>query len=444
MAVEEMEESGEELFRKFLRVFPGAFLEDYFKNGKWDIETLLIDTELIDSHRKEAGAPEPPPLEEVQLPVIPKARVLPGNGVRPPVVYGGPIKPVTPSAGMPSSKPGVPVVRATMGVGRQPIMPAARQPLAQAPKKPSLAGPYAPKASPTTATSEGVMQILNFIKTWQLEPSSTRMQLAKLNLSQRAYVIKHYQAIQSLDEYIQTCRSSNVWASAATSTTTRAPARTVVGASVGGSGVNGNGSAFSAYSRTTVKRPLAAATPNASSLPSYGGDAKRLRTFGPGGGAAVAAPVPSSQGPKPPAGRPPSSLLARGVQTARPTTQNPKHGGAVPKPSDMAKRLVVAAAPSTTAARLGVRPPSSAGTHPSYYSRPSGLPPSEPQKPSYTRALTGGGKVAPAMAGTGKWGAKASGPKARAPIPAAKAAAGGGAAASQKPGSLIKSLLQQV
>lgn len=64
-------QSGSELFRELTRLFPGALVEEYYKHGTWDVECMLLDLELIERHREEAGAPEPPPLEtipQVQLP----------------------------------------------------------------------------------------------------------------------------------------------------------------------------------------------------------------------------------------------------------------------------------------------------------------------------------------------------------------------------------------
>eukprot|EP00933_Yihiella_yeosuensis_P017144 TRINITY_DN14401_c1_g3_i3.p1 TRINITY_DN14401_c1_g3~~TRINITY_DN14401_c1_g3_i3.p1 ORF type:complete len:785 (-),score=114.07 TRINITY_DN14401_c1_g3_i3:155-2509(-) len=66
--------SGEELFRSLLRLLPIASPWDYFKNGRWEMETLQIDIELLEAHRKEAAAPELPPLDEVKLPAdMPRA-----------------------------------------------------------------------------------------------------------------------------------------------------------------------------------------------------------------------------------------------------------------------------------------------------------------------------------------------------------------------------------
>jgi len=64
--------TGLELFREFKRLYSEANVEDYYKMGMWNNRTLRIDWCLIDAHRKEAGAPAPPPLEDVPLPKLPE------------------------------------------------------------------------------------------------------------------------------------------------------------------------------------------------------------------------------------------------------------------------------------------------------------------------------------------------------------------------------------
>jgi len=67
---------GSLLFRQLLRIFRGAYLEEYYKNGTWDMETLALDLELLEAHHKRcrlhAGAPEPPPLEDIPEVVLPE------------------------------------------------------------------------------------------------------------------------------------------------------------------------------------------------------------------------------------------------------------------------------------------------------------------------------------------------------------------------------------
>jgi hypothetical protein len=58
---------GTELFRELLRVYPTAIYEDYYAQRKWNDTWLKIDIQLVYQHRKQAGAPDPKPLEEVEL-----------------------------------------------------------------------------------------------------------------------------------------------------------------------------------------------------------------------------------------------------------------------------------------------------------------------------------------------------------------------------------------
>jgi len=64
--------TGLELFRELTRLYSEANVEDYYKMGKWNNRTLRIDWCLLDAHRKEAGAPMPPPLEDVPVPKLPE------------------------------------------------------------------------------------------------------------------------------------------------------------------------------------------------------------------------------------------------------------------------------------------------------------------------------------------------------------------------------------
>lgn len=65
------EDDGMLLFREFLRVLPGAKIDAYYKFGRWNRESLETDLELVRAHRLEAGAPEPPPLEDIPEPELP-------------------------------------------------------------------------------------------------------------------------------------------------------------------------------------------------------------------------------------------------------------------------------------------------------------------------------------------------------------------------------------
>ena len=62
-------ESG--LFKELYRLYPLAEVEDYFKMGRWQNDLMKMDIQAFMAHLEEAGAPEPPPLEEVKFPPLP-------------------------------------------------------------------------------------------------------------------------------------------------------------------------------------------------------------------------------------------------------------------------------------------------------------------------------------------------------------------------------------
>lgn len=64
------DKSGAELFKELFRLLPSLSFEDYFKNGIWQNDLMRLDIEVIDAHRREAGAPDPPPMEEVKFPPL--------------------------------------------------------------------------------------------------------------------------------------------------------------------------------------------------------------------------------------------------------------------------------------------------------------------------------------------------------------------------------------
>lgn len=64
--------SGIELYRELLRHYPAADIEDYYRAGMWRNDKLRSDILLIEAHRREAGAPDPLPLDEVPMPQLPQ------------------------------------------------------------------------------------------------------------------------------------------------------------------------------------------------------------------------------------------------------------------------------------------------------------------------------------------------------------------------------------
>lgn len=59
------ERSNPDLFRELRGLLSKAPFENYYKNGIWERETLLVDIELLRVHRREAGAPEATPASDV-------------------------------------------------------------------------------------------------------------------------------------------------------------------------------------------------------------------------------------------------------------------------------------------------------------------------------------------------------------------------------------------
>lgn len=101
--------AGVDLYRELLRVYPVAELEDYYKAGIWKNDVMLTDYLLIGAHRREGGAPEPLPLEEIPIPRLPKVVAAPLSA---PIVMRAtpkaaatqtPIKPVRTASGAPGS-----------------------------------------------------------------------------------------------------------------------------------------------------------------------------------------------------------------------------------------------------------------------------------------------------------------------------------------------------
>lgn len=66
------EKEGIELFHEFLRLYPTAEADDYIRLGAWRNDLLRLDYHIIQLHRKDGGAPEPPPLSEVPFPDLSK------------------------------------------------------------------------------------------------------------------------------------------------------------------------------------------------------------------------------------------------------------------------------------------------------------------------------------------------------------------------------------
>jgi len=78
--------TGLELFRELNRLYSEANVEDYYKMGMWKNRQMRIDWCLLDAHRKEAGAPAPPSLEDVPVPKLPENKLFPGPALLTPAL----------------------------------------------------------------------------------------------------------------------------------------------------------------------------------------------------------------------------------------------------------------------------------------------------------------------------------------------------------------------
>jgi hypothetical protein len=70
---EALTKTGPELFKELYRIYPVAEPDDYFKNGQWRNDVMKTDIVLIESHRRESGAPDVPDLDDLKLPKLPEA-----------------------------------------------------------------------------------------------------------------------------------------------------------------------------------------------------------------------------------------------------------------------------------------------------------------------------------------------------------------------------------
>lgn len=304
--------AGQELFRELLRLYPVADPDDYFRGGAWRDDVMKMDIRLVWTHRREAGAPDPVPLEQVKMPELP---------------------------------PGAQTRRAG-AVGAAGARPAAAAGKAVAGK----AGAPAPAVE--------LRLIALFVAKWKLEPSRTKLMLARLTPARRRYVIQKFKAsapgagaTEELEQYIADCAESNVWATAAGPSMAPSAAVTPTASS-----------RLAAAAGT--KRPLASVIPSSASSKV---DSKRPRIPAARSVTPSIAPssaiTPSSARPTPsrpaaqqlrPAGSvnrepPPDSLpqhmlmqpRAKGApKPSAPKPAAPKQPAAAPKPGEMIRNLL--------------------------------------------------------------------------------------------------------
>eukprot|EP00933_Yihiella_yeosuensis_P008998 TRINITY_DN114752_c0_g1_i1.p1 TRINITY_DN114752_c0_g1~~TRINITY_DN114752_c0_g1_i1.p1 ORF type:complete len:235 (-),score=68.22 TRINITY_DN114752_c0_g1_i1:85-789(-) len=184
---------GAELFRELFRHLPVASYEDYYRNGIWQDELMKLDIQMVVAHKKEAGAPDPPPLDEVKLP--------PGCPTGGAVAPGG----MSVMAGM---------IRALSGSAAA-ANAAANAALAAPP------GTGIPNGAATPANPPlDIKTIALFVSKWKLDPNRCKAALEKLTPARRKYVMQNFKetdlaaSSDKLEEYIATCEKENSWASA--------------------------------------------------------------------------------------------------------------------------------------------------------------------------------------------------------------------------------------
>jgi len=165
--VQALKKSGADLFRELLRLYPVAEAEDYWKAGSWQDEIIKRDLVLVEAHRRDSAAPEPPALEEVPMPKAPG--------------------------------------QAFTGM----ILP----------QRPGITPGAAPLVLPMAAGQ--AQKIALFIAGSKLDPLRARPLLNGLQKYQQDYVLENFkststgaEATDELEKYISESKASSVWGSA--------------------------------------------------------------------------------------------------------------------------------------------------------------------------------------------------------------------------------------
>ncbi|CAJ1394978.1 unnamed protein product [Effrenium voratum] len=169
-------ESG--LFKELYRLYPLAEVEDYFKMGRWQNDLMKMDIQAFMAHLEEAGAPEPPPLEEVKFPPLPPDTV---------------------------ALPTAPTV--------QPRATTAPAKTAAAPAPAATAATSVPPVNLPVLPPAELQQLLQFVNEQKLNLTKAKMLLAPLPASLRQVVMKDFvpgegDPYQHLERCIQEKRGS--------------------------------------------------------------------------------------------------------------------------------------------------------------------------------------------------------------------------------------------
>lgn len=188
---EALKKTGPELFKELYRIYPVADPDDYFKNGMWKNDLLKADLVLMEAHRREAGAPDCPDIDDIKFPSLPVQTAIPTLGGH--SLLGGTTSLV--SAGQ-SGTVGA-------GVGGQVVE---------------------------------IRLIALFVAKWKLDPVTAKASLSTLTPGRRRYVIQHFktttsgmEATEELKTFIGECEKDGKWDTASTP----APTSGIVGLSNG-------------------------------------------------------------------------------------------------------------------------------------------------------------------------------------------------------------------
>ncbi|CAJ1359705.1 unnamed protein product [Effrenium voratum] len=205
---------GAELFKEMYRLLPTLSFEDYFKNGVWQNDMMRLDIEVIDAHRREAGAPDPPAMEEVDFPPLPgNSQASSLGGLMRALVPGG-----TPVVVPPGGSPVAALARAATGMQDPSLMGEATAPAeAKAPGFPAV--PLAAAVPKMAAPAPLDMKVIAlFVSKWKLDPSKAKAALEKLMPSRRRFVMQNFKHVpmngsssEKLQEYIAQCEQTGCW-----------------------------------------------------------------------------------------------------------------------------------------------------------------------------------------------------------------------------------------
>jgi len=199
---------GKELFLELYRLLPSSQAEDYYQFGQWKDDDIRLDFDLLQAHRREAGAEDPPALEELEA------------------EHGPPELPDNRAAGYARSYG----AQGNVGPASTPAFGSAG--VARALPKPAAVTttlrPQQPKSAPTSAMvaaaaggvggpSAELRQIALFIAKFKLEATKTKLLLARLTPPRRRFVMTKFTQgttgapTAQLEQYIGQCERSNSW-----------------------------------------------------------------------------------------------------------------------------------------------------------------------------------------------------------------------------------------